>query len=72
LWFDIGNIEEVKKSFDRASSSHDLNTVISSTHDIELALNWPAIYVIGYPTVGGKQNHVYCCHDLRKWEFVER
>jgi polar amino acid transport system ATP-binding protein len=67
---DIGNIEEVKKSFDLLSSSHDLNTVIFSTHDIELAIELAqAIYVIGYPTVGGKkQNYgsIVAKYDLRE------
>jgi hypothetical protein len=37
-------------------------------------LNWP-IYVIGYPTVGGKANlWKYCVPNTTyvKWEFVER
>lgn len=67
---DIGNIEEVKKSFELLSSSHDHNTVIFSTHDIELAIELAqSIYVIGYPTVGGKKQHygsIVAKYDLRE------
>lgn len=53
---DVGNIEDVKKAFDLITSSHEFNTIIYSTHDIELAVELAdSIYVIGYPTVEGKQ-----------------
>jgi ABC-type nitrate/sulfonate/bicarbonate transport system ATPase subunit len=35
---DVGNIESVKQSINRIGSDHTLNTVIFSTHDIELAV----------------------------------
>ena len=67
---DVGNIQEVKKSFDLLSSSHDHNTVIFSTHDIDLAIELAqSIYVIGYPTVGGKlQSYgtIVAKYDLRE------
>ncbi|HMK06716.1 MAG TPA: ATP-binding cassette domain-containing protein [Flavobacterium sp.] len=67
---DVGNIEEVKKSFELLSSSSDFNTIIFSTHDIELALELAqCIYVIGYPTINGKkQNYgtVVAHYDLRE------
>lgn len=66
---DVGNIEEVKKSFELLSSSSDYNTVIFSTHDIELAIELAqTIYVIGYPTINGKQEHygtIVAKYDLR-------
>jgi hypothetical protein len=42
--------------------------VIFSTHDIELAIELVSIYVIGYPTVGGKANHgsIVAKYDLRE------
>lgn len=53
---DVGNIEDVKKAFSLISSQHEFNTIIYSTHDIELAVELAdSIYVIGYPTVDGKQ-----------------
>ena len=46
---DIGNIENVKKSFNLINESHELNTIIFSTHDIELAVELAdSIYVLGY------------------------
>lgn len=52
---DIGNIEDVKKAFSLITSLHEFNTIIYSTHDIELAVELAdSIYVIGYPTIDGK------------------
>ncbi len=46
---DVGNILNVKKSFNLINDSHDLNTIIFSTHDIELAVELAdSLYVIGY------------------------
>lgn len=56
---DIGNIENVKKSFALINSSNELNTVIFSTHDIELAVELAdSIYIIGYPTRDGVHEEV--------------
>jgi ABC-type multidrug transport system ATPase subunit len=53
---DVGNIENVKESLKLISNENTLNTVIFSTHDIELAVALAdSIYVIGYPTIKGKQ-----------------
>ncbi len=53
---DVGNIEDVKKAFDLITASHEFNTIIYSTHDIELAVELAdSIYVIGYPTIEGKR-----------------
>jgi len=66
---DVGNIQEVKKSFDLLSSTSDYNTVIFSTHDIELAIELAqTIYIIGYPTINGtKESYgtVVAKYDLR-------
>ena len=52
---DVGNIEAVKTAFNLITSSHEFNTIIYSTHDIELAVELAdSIYVIGYPTIEGK------------------
>lgn len=67
---DVGNIEEVKKAFELLGNSSEFNTVIFSTHDIELALELAqVIYVIGYPTLDGKQQQygtVVAKYDLRE------
>ncbi|KAA1246836.1 ATP-binding cassette domain-containing protein [Aquimarina sp. RZ0] len=52
---DVGNIQDVKNAFNLITSTHEYNTVIYSTHDIELAVELAdSIYVIGYPTIDGK------------------
>jgi ABC-type nitrate/sulfonate/bicarbonate transport system ATPase subunit len=46
---DVGNIENVKSAFHLIDKSNDLNTIMFSTHDIELAVELAdSIYVIGY------------------------
>lgn len=47
---DIGNIMSVKKAFQLINESHELNTIMFSTHDIELAVELAdSIYILGYP-----------------------
>ncbi|MBI3221318.1 MAG: ABC transporter ATP-binding protein [Bacteroidetes bacterium] len=47
---DIGNIQNARQSFKLIENGHDLNTIIFSTHDIELATELAdSIYVMGYP-----------------------
>jgi ABC-type nitrate/sulfonate/bicarbonate transport system ATPase subunit len=46
---DVGNIQNVKKSFELINHSHELNTILFSTHDINLAVELAdCIYIIGY------------------------
>ena len=46
---DVGNIMSVKKAFQLINESHELNTIIFSTHDIELAVELAdSIYILGY------------------------
>lgn len=52
---DVGNIEKVKQSFKRIASENEFNTIIFSTHDLELAVELAdSIHVIGYPTIDGE------------------
>lgn len=57
---DVGNIMNVRKSFDLIDQGHDLNTIIFSTHDIELATELAdSIYIVGYPKKeDGSLDHV--------------
>ncbi len=57
---DVGNIMNVRKSFDLIDQGHDLNTIIFSTHDIELAAELAdSIYIVGYPkNKDGTHHHV--------------
>lgn len=48
---DVGNIENAKRSFELIEKAHEMNTIIFSTHDIELATELAdSIYIVGYPT----------------------
>ena len=45
---DVRNIEDVKKSFEKITSTSELNTILFSTHDIHLAVELAdLIYVVG-------------------------
>jgi len=49
---DVGNIQNVINAFKLINETHELNTIIFCTHDIELAVQLAdAVYVIGYPTL---------------------
>ncbi len=73
---DVGNILEVKRSFEMLGQTSEFNTIIFSTHDIELAIDLAqVIYVIGHPTIGGelqKYGTIVGKYDLREeglaWE----
>ena len=53
---DVGNIQDVKDAFKLITSSHEANTILYSTHDIELAVELAdSIYIIGYPEIDGKR-----------------
>lgn len=71
---DVGNIEEVKKSFELLSDESEYNTVLFSTHDIELAIELAqVIYIIGYPTINGeKKNYgtIVAKYDLREMDLA--
>jgi ABC-type nitrate/sulfonate/bicarbonate transport system ATPase subunit len=48
---DVGNIQNVKDAFKLINDSNELNTVIFSTHDIELAVELAdSLYILGYST----------------------
>lgn len=47
---DVGNIRDVKRSFELIQNDHELNTIIYSTHELRLAVELAdSIYVVGYP-----------------------
>lgn len=49
---DVGNIQNVKNAFGLINQTHELNTIIFCTHDIELAVSMAdSLYVLGYPTL---------------------
>lgn len=67
---DVGNIEEVKKTFNMLSDESEHNTILFSTHDLKLAIEMAqSIYIIGYPTINGKKEHygtIIAKYDLRE------
>lgn len=67
---DVGNIEEVKKTFNILSDDSEHNTILFSTHDIKLAIEIAqSIYVIGHPTINGNKEHygtIVAKYDLRE------
>jgi ABC-type nitrate/sulfonate/bicarbonate transport system ATPase subunit len=47
---DVGNIRDVKRSFDMIQKNHELNTILFSTHELRLAVELAdSIYVVGFP-----------------------
>jgi ABC-type uncharacterized transport system ATPase subunit len=68
---DVVNIKDVKESFNKITTSNELNTILFSTHDIELAVELAdLIYIIGYEknNVGEylPGGTIVGCYDLKK------
>lgn len=64
---DVGNIEKVKCSFDLISKQDELNTIIFSTHDINLAVELAdSIYIIGYPEGTKEYSTIVKHYDLKE------
>ena len=64
---DVGNIESVKESFRLIGSEDDFNTIIFSTHDINLAVELAdSIYVIGHPSNDVKYSTIVKNYDLKQ------
>lgn len=60
------NIEDVKHSFELILAGHELNTIIFSTHDIDLACEIAqVIYIIGYPDKDQSYGTIVNHYDLR-------
>lgn len=63
---DVGNIESVKRSFQKIASENDLNTIIFSTHDINLAVELAdSIYVVGKPEPQASYSTILKNYDLK-------
>ena len=64
---DVGNILNVKRSFQLINESNELNTIIFSTHDIELAVELAdSVYVIGYPSNDHQYGTILKHYDLKQ------
>lgn len=71
---DPTNIEDVKRYFDMILKENEFNTIIFSTHDIDLACEIAqSIYIIGYPTINGAKQHygtIVNHYDLREMKIA--
>jgi polar amino acid transport system ATP-binding protein len=70
---DLINIESVKKAFSTIQKSHELNTIIFSTHDINLAVELAdSIYIIGHKDGNTAYSTIVKHYDLKEmglaWE----
>jgi ABC-type nitrate/sulfonate/bicarbonate transport system ATPase subunit len=67
---DVGNVMSVKAAFNLVSESHELNTIIFSTHDIELAVELAdSIYILGFPMMNNELTNsgtILRNYDLKK------
>lgn len=70
---DVGNIEKLKKSFYMIGANDDLNTIIFSTHDINLAVELAdSIYVIGHPNSESQHSTNVAHYDLKEMGLAWR
>ena len=66
---DVGNIVSVKHAFSLISQSSEFNTIIFSTHDIELAVELAdSIYILGYEDKNSNDKYgtILKNYDLKK------
>ncbi len=64
---DVGNILNVKKAFQLINESNELNTIIFSTHDIDLAVELAdSIYVVGYASEEQEYGTILKHFDLKE------
>jgi ABC-type nitrate/sulfonate/bicarbonate transport system ATPase subunit len=63
---DIGNIEKLKLSFDKLLNDHEYNTILFSTHDINLAVEIAdSIYILGHPEGTTEYSTIVKHYDLK-------
>ena len=63
---DVGNIRDVKKSFELIQNDHELNTIIFSTHELRLAVELAdSIYVVGYADESQTHSTIVKHFDLK-------
>ncbi|TAF96731.1 MAG: ABC transporter ATP-binding protein [Cytophagia bacterium] len=63
---DVGNVEDVKSMLRLVNTSHELSTIIFSTHDIELAVELAdKIYVLGFASPSKQVGTVVASFDLK-------
>lgn len=64
---DVGNINNVKNSFNLIHNAHELNTIIFSTHNMRLAVELAdSIYIVGYPDGKKEFSTIVKHYDLKQ------
>jgi polar amino acid transport system ATP-binding protein len=64
---DVGNIEKLKVSFNKLLNDHEYNTILFSTHDINLAVEMAdSIYILGHPQGTTEYSTIVKHYDLKK------
>jgi polar amino acid transport system ATP-binding protein len=64
---DVGNIIKVKENFEHIKNDNEYNTIIFSTHDINLAVELAdSVYVIGFPEAVKEYSTIVKHFDLKK------
>lgn len=70
---DVGNIREVKKSFNKIQKEDSLNTIIFSTHDLNLAVELAdSIYIVGFADESQSHATVVKHFDLKQMGLAWR
>lgn len=68
---DVGNIREVKKSFERIQRDNEFNTIIFSTHDLNLAVELAdSIYIVGFPDESQSHATIVKHFDLKQMNLA--
>jgi len=68
---DVGNIRDVKRSFELIRNDHELNTIIYSTQELRLAVELAdSIYVIGYPEGTTEYATIVKHFDLKEMDIA--
>lgn len=64
---DVGNVRDVKKSFELIQHADELNTIIFSTHELRLAVELAdSIYVVGYADENKTHSTIVKHFDLKE------
>lgn len=64
---DVGNIEKLKTSFNKIIDTNENNTIIFSTHDINLAVEMAdSIYILGHPEGVTDYSTIVKHYDLKE------
>lgn len=70
---DVGNIKSAKEAFDLIKEDHELNTIIFSTHDMQLAVELAdSIYIVGHKDGNTEYSTIVNHYDLKEMGLAWR